>query len=104
MADEVNGDVSWKKLAAQFAMQYGFPGIVAIVLLAAFLGWIDNPISRTVSLLEAQGRALQDHAAGSIERSNREAALVSEQTMILRQMCVQQARTEMDRMRCLGAR
>lgn len=106
MADETPdlNPFDWKKAAAQWALQYGFPGVFALILLAALLGWLDNPLTRSVELLDAQGKALQEHIINSAERANQQTALVSEQTMILRQMCVQQAKTDNDRMRCLGAK
>lgn len=102
-----NGDhdlesMPWKKAVWVYMFRYGFQGLVALILLGAFLGLFDNPIKDTLELMKIQATALAAHQESAELMRKELARSLAKQNNILVQICVQSAPTASDRLRCVG--
>lgn len=82
------------------AIHYGFPGLVAIILLGALLGFFTSPLTKSIVLLEANAKALEEHRDES--QAMREAWLrgLFYQQQLMRAICNNTAKSHDERRDC----
>lgn len=99
-----NVDTNGNKLLGndyiRLAMQYGFPGVVALILLFALLGIFETPLTKSVLLLEAQAQVQTRHSEETARLQRMLMRALMYQGAILRQSCIQAATNQQDRRLC----
>jgi len=81
------GDMAGLPVWARVIAVLGFPTVVAVLLLAVFLGWIKSPLTEVLSLQQQQIAIMAQNLQSAQQFRNEERITLEYQNVLLRTLC-----------------